>query len=280
MILPSRLSRLFWRGLNTGLHHLETTQLRAIQAPLPQTPIFILGAPRCGSTLFYQVLVQAFDVAYLSNLHCRFFCAPSLVERWLFPLIPRSEWSYRSFHGQTHGKTAPSECAPFWYRFFPRDPQAIRELDEANQKAFRLAIRRFGQAAQRPLLFKNLMNALRLLPLAQALPEALFLVLHRRPLPLARSLLHARKRTFGHYDTWWSARPPRVDELLSLPPHEQVVEQIIAIYEGVDQARAIIGPHRFLDMTYEAFCEDVHGGLETVEAFLSDRGVNVRRREE
>ena len=37
--------------------------------PLRHPPIFILGAPRSGSTLAIQIITSAFDLSYISNQH-------------------------------------------------------------------------------------------------------------------------------------------------------------------------------------------------------------------
>jgi len=275
-LIPSKLRRDFWLHLNTTLEKLETAGV--VDDALPESPIFIIGAPRSGSTLLYQVLVEAFDVGYLSNLHCRFYGGPWLVERWIFPRLAHPAADYTSDHGRIQGRTAPSECGEFWYRFFPRDPQAVTSIPTAKQQALRRAIYRLVSAAQRPFLFKNLMNSLRLPPLARALPEARFIVIYRHPLANARSLLQARKRAYGDYRPWWSARPANVDELAQLPPHQQVVEQIIAIYQGIDAARPVIGSHRFLDVQYERFCQDVPGSLQDISRFFAEQDVSLAPR--
>jgi len=43
--------------------------------PLRYPPLFIIGPPRTGSTLLYQLVVQRFDVGYLANRHCRLYGA-------------------------------------------------------------------------------------------------------------------------------------------------------------------------------------------------------------
>jgi hypothetical protein len=40
--------------------------------PLKHQPVFIIGAPRTGSTILYQTLTNLYDVLYIDNLVCRF----------------------------------------------------------------------------------------------------------------------------------------------------------------------------------------------------------------
>lgn len=234
-------------------------------------PIFIIGAPRSGSTLLYQVMTEYYDFGYLSNLHCTFYGSPSLVERLVHPQKWRKPSDYTSLHGQTQGQAAPSECGAFWYRFFRRKPQYVplSEVDPKKMRQLRGAVRALGNAFGKPILFKNLMCSLRLEPLASVLPEALFIVIRRHEIDNAHSLLEGRKKVYGDYSKWWSAEPPAINRLKGLPPHEQVIEQIFQIYDLIERNCQVIGPLRFLEVQYEAFCDDVFGTLQKISQFLA-----------
>ena len=280
-----KLPRFVWarslRGLNKGLATLETRQESAGEAPLPQTPIFVVGAPRSGSTLLYQLLVVRFDVAYLSNLHCRFFGAPAFVERAAGKRL-RPPGDFSSRFGSTRGLAAPSECGPYWYRFFRKSPQhvSLAEADPNRLERLRESVRAFAQAAGRPLVFKNLVNSVRLAPLAAALPEALFVVVRRDEADTAASILAGRRTVHADESEWWSVEPPEIERLRALPPQEQVLEQVRAIESLVDESREEIGRDRFLDVRYEDVCADTHGALGSVAAFAERHGVALRIRQE
>ena len=40
--------------------------------PLKHQPVFIIGAPRTGSTILYQTLTNELDILYINNLTCKF----------------------------------------------------------------------------------------------------------------------------------------------------------------------------------------------------------------
>ena len=83
------VSALIYRTLNQinrGLHTWERMTLLDTEEKLEYPPIFIIGAPRSGSTLLYQVLTDYFEVGYISNLHAHFFGSPACLERLLHPL--------------------------------------------------------------------------------------------------------------------------------------------------------------------------------------------------
>jgi hypothetical protein len=221
--------------------------------------------------------VQAFDVGFLSNRHCRLWGAPSLVERFR---RPDPEPSYESRFGRTQGATQPSECEQFWYRFFRRRPQYVplEEGDRRQLARLRAAVRALGNAAGRPLVFKNLLNSLRLGPLDAALPEAMFVFVRRDVAATAASILAARERIRGDAAAWWSAEPPDVDELRRLPPAAQAVEQVRRIEAVIEGDRARIGAERFCELSYERFCDDPDAALHEVERLAERNGFRLGRR--
>jgi hypothetical protein len=250
--------------------------------PLPYAPIFVVGAPRSGSTLLYQLLTDRFDVGYLANGHAQQPGAPSLVERRRGLIRERQAelGDYGSSFGGTAGELGPSECGPFWYRFFPRHPHYISadDFSSASRRQLRAAVGAFVEACGSPVVYKNLVNTARMEAIAAALPEALFLAIHRGLTDNARSILDARLRVTGGYDAWWSVEPPEVERLRQLPAHEQVVEQIRALDALVARVEDSIGPERVLHVAYEDLCADPRAQLERVAAFTAAHGCELGER--
>lgn len=269
-------------ALNAILAFVETSLSRKYQEFQNSSliPIFIIGAPRSGSTLLYQVLTDHYEIGYITNFHCKFWGAPSWAQKIIDPLRWRRESDFQSYHGQTQGVAAPSECGQFWYRFFRRKPQYVpqSEANPSKMVQMRRAVNSLILSFHRPVLFKNMNCALRLRPIATALPKALFIVIHRDLVDNAHSLLEVRMKVNGSYDAWWSMEPPNMDELAKLPAHEQVVEQIREIYDLIAGDREKIGEGRFLDISYEEFCKETIASLSKLEDFLSKHGVVLRQR--
>ncbi len=267
---------------NRVLDKLEVIFVDKRDNPLQHPPIFIIGAPRSGSTLLYQVMTEYYDVGYLSNLHCRFYGAASWLERIVRPLRWRKPLNFSSRHGVTKGIAAPSECGEFWYRFFRRKPQYI-PIEEANPRQLRRlrgVVRALIHAFDKPILFKNMNCALRLHPTAKTLPEALFIVTQRNLLDNAHSLLEVRKKVHGDYQTWWSMEPPEVNNLKMLPAHEQVVEQVRHIMEMIARDADIVGINRFFYVDFEEFCQNPRGWLERLNKFFAMHEVHLDTKEE
>ncbi len=265
------------------LRHVEYGLALDPDEPLRHPPIFFLGAPRSGSTLAVQVITDALDVGYISNRHCQWFGAPALAERLFHPTRNRPTSDYQSRHGVTDGWHAPAECGEWWYRFFRRRPPYMRldEVDPEKMRAFRRSVASLTNAFDRPIIFKNLYASLRIQAIAHYLPESLFIVTHRDELENGHSLLEARYKRFDTYQPWLSVEPPEVERLKSLPPHEQVIEQIRHTHQTIDadmQAAKVSLSRRF-DIVYEDFCRNPAAVVESLHRFILRNGCDVKWRE-
>ncbi len=266
--------------LNRVLHFLEGSFCQTIDTKLPNPPIFIIGAPRSGSTLLSQVLINRYEFTHLTNVHSLLYGAVSFVERCFGPSWEKGgEVKYVSQHGCSRGKWAPSECGEFWYRWFRRFPPYTPAGEICDEKLdnLRKVVAALGRAGKRPMLFKNLFCSLRLRPLVQAFPESLFIVIKRDPLRIGESLLACRKEVNGNYNKWWSVSPPEYEYLKQLAPPLQVIGQTKAIYRLIESDSSAIGKERFLNIDFEAFCDDVHSGLNHIEDFLNSHGIKLQK---
>jgi hypothetical protein len=249
---------------------------------LKYPPLFIVGAPRSGSTLMAQVLTNAFDLGYLTNGHCKMFGAPALAERIFHFLRKSQKSSYISFYGKTKGMSEPAECGNYWYRFFRKHPASVSISDVENKKmtAFRRSVAALLNAFDRPLLFKNLYASLRIEPIYKYIPEALFVVTERDEISNAHSILRGRYDYFGNYNDWFSVPPVTVEKLKTLPPEQQAIEQIRHIHLMIYQSflNIHLHPSKLFVIKYEDFCEDVHGALNNFANFMKKNGVYIDRK--
>ena len=254
------------------LHHWDASG--DTSAELPNTPVFILGAPRCGSTLLSQVLIQSLDVGYFSNLHAHFYGSLSLVQRLVTTRSKSPDFDFNSEHGRTKGLFAPSENGEFWYRFFRRQPAYVRmtDIESSKGRALRRSMERFLRSCDRPIIVKNLYVVLRLEVLRTYLPEAKYIVLHRNLFDNAASILRGRLKEKGSFKEWWSVETPNKTYLLGRDPVSQVIGQIDAVYELIRaEEEARTSPvQNFLHVDYEELCRNPAGIVQTVCDFLPE----------
>ena len=252
------------KWLNPRIASLERLGAGSVAPP----PLLVVGPPRSGTTLVYQLLVQHLDVAYLSNAHHALFGAPFLVERIVPKGLRQPPSDYESRFGRTRGIWAPSEAGNFWYRFFPAHPHAVAP-DEVSPLALgrlRSSVAAMTRASGRALVMKNVMCSVRMAAISAAVPEMRYLVVHRDLVDTAVSLLASRREANGTYDAWWSVEPREIESMRHLPPEQQVVEQIRAVEASIEASRAGLDPDLFADVSYADLIADPQGELTRVAA--------------
>ncbi len=256
---PSSASRL---ALEEALF--AEADARAAAEPV-RGPIFILGAPRTGSTILYQALAAAFELPYIANLTNDGFAETPIVGLSIQAAWPAYDrLTATSAYGKTQGPLQPSEGSAVMRHWFggghPSETVSAAPRPGAQihmQQTVRAAFALFG----RPLLLKNAWNCFRIAALAELLPNAAFIWIRRDIAASAESDLAARYVHHGSGEGWNSATPRNVDELLKRPYWEQVVENQFEFSRAISEAFARLAPGRTAEVWYEDLCLDPSGTL-------------------
>lgn len=252
------------------------------QGLTPEGPVFILGAPRTGSTFLYQALCAAFELPFISNETNRDFAETPIVglERQQRQQ-PWGHLSERSRFGKVDGDLQPSEGSAVMMRWFggghPSEIVSAAFLDGALDHMAG-TIRAAHALAGAPLVIKNAWNCFRIPAISAGLPNAAFVWIRRDLIAAAQSDLAARYKVQGDPAIWNSATPRNVDDLRRRPHWEQVVENQVAFNRAIREARSRLPAGRFTELWYEDLRADLQGAL----AHLSDaldalRGRSPRR---
>lgn len=224
-------------------------------------PIFILGAPRSGSTLLYQLLLRCFDTAYISNLM-------ALVPRQLLTIARtfrycQSMRSIKSSHfGYVNGLFSPSEAGAIQKLWFEKK-MSYDEIVWIRNTFVMLSRIYHG-----PVIIKNLFNTLRLDQIRSMIPEARFIHIKRDPLFNAQSLLLARNKINGSKIKWWSIKPEGYENIINQEPEFQVLWQIKETERLIGDFFKKQKPDRF-EITYEDLCERLYETLELISAWMN-----------
>ena len=242
-------------------------------------PLFLVGAPRSGTTLLYKALCLHPDVAFISNWGRR---APGLPPLALLNRLPRHLPEARRaawFGPEAANAYAYGRRRPLWERLFPApvegeplyrrcgigedgegppDPQVAARL----RRSF-AAVERFAGGSL--LVSKRIANNRRIGLLAAVFPEARFVHLIRDGRAVAFSL--SRVDWWQDDVVWWYGGTPRrwTDE--GGDPWELCarhwVRELAAIEQGL---RVVPGPQR-LEIRYEELVEGPIAGVRRVAAF-------------
>lgn len=244
-------------------------------------PIFIIGAPRSGSTLLYQLLVTCWDVSYFNNFEAimpRNIAVLSFLSR-VMGLDGYRGRRYASVHGHTAGLDGPAECGSLWYRWFPVDHHAVEfeEVGPDDQREMRRVLQTVTRIKSRPIVVKNLNCGQRLRVLSKVFPNAIYLFCRRDPFFVAQSLLLGRLEKYGDMNAWWSVMPEGYEEVRHLPAARQVAEQVYRIESRIFQDLETLCPGRWTEVGYEAVCMDLVRELDRIDAFFNGCGLSLAK---
>ncbi len=220
--------------------------------------VFIVGAPRSGTTLIYQALAAYLDVTYPSNLTAMFPKSPLTASR-LQRLIPTPyRPDFKNFYGQTTRMRGPNDAFHLWNRWLGDDRYLPgQEMTPELTSSMREFFNNWTSTYDKPFLNKNNRNTFAIERLAQELPNARFVVVRRNPMFVAQSLIIARQNVQGNKATGWGLQSySTTDKSHPLAYVDDVCRQIVSIDTEMNRQLATVHPERVVEMTYEGFCED------------------------
>lgn len=239
--------------------------------------LFIVGAPRSGTTLLTQILASGTDIGFVNNLTARLWRVPALaMAMQQHAGGPSRPGSFDSELGATFTMEEPGEFGFFWRRWFAYGEShavAPSQLAGIDGEALCREIMAMGEVAGAPMMFKNLaacgMNAGFL---SRLLPQSLFLFVDRCRVGTARSILKARLRSSGRLDPWFSVRPPGTSARENTDPIGEVLWQIEAIGDHLCAELAEVEPLRLRRIHFDDLTRHPGEVTAAVRAWMSEQG--------
>ena len=128
------------------------------------TPLFIIGPPRSGSTIFYQAITNALNVTYISNLveACREL---PMLGFWLHNIFfdSRAHNSFNSNYGKTIRFYEPAESIMWLNWIRTKEHYVLPEnIPHENKIAFKKLFKAVLNKYSRPWVVENLAFGMRL----------------------------------------------------------------------------------------------------------------------
>jgi hypothetical protein len=200
-------------------------------------PIFIVGAPRSGTNIFYRTLAKHPDLAWISNITKK---VPASL------LLTRILMMFRSDHRPTEGNNV-------WQNFIGDNDESLGRDDvtPATRKYLYKVVRNNLQLFDKHrFLNKCPGNSVRIEFLKEIFPDAIFIHIIRDGRAAAYSIMRSRLKHDGSY---WSVKPPGWQDLLELPLVDACALQWKMIVESVLQAAVKLPPEQYVEVKYEDF---------------------------
>ncbi len=260
--------------LNAALAPVEEAEYRELDEVYPT--LHVIGVPRSGTTLLYQLVAAGLEVGYVSNLVAAFWRAPVLGMRLArkLGLDHLGTPSFDSSFGRTTGAVEPHEFGYFWNHHL-RYP-SLSALPEVHEEsidwaALRTVIVTMAHWNRGPVAFKPMLLVWHLERMAREMPRTCYVRIRRDLRSTALSLLEMRRSLFGNEETWASLRPFGPDWLAGEPPWRQVAGQVVVLDQTIEAALDRLG-EGVLRLDYEDVCVAPEVVLRRIRDLLGEKG--------
>ncbi len=235
------------------------------------SPVFILGAPRTGSTTIYKAMATYFKLPFIANITNDHFSETPIVGMAIQKSMP-AEISWQASYGKTKGTFQPSEGSAVlgnWFGGGHPSQVVSHEIKVGMQEHFILTLNAIQELFGAPLLTKNPWNCFRVKYLATALPKARFIWLQRDLVETASSDLYARYVNQVDINDWNSATPANYKELQKCSPVTQVVENQFEFNKALQENLNRYAKGRWINIWFEDFLTKRDEVLEAIASRLN-----------
>ena len=245
---------------------LDKSFVRKSASSDPAGCIYIVAAPRSGSTLLFQLLVESLSVNYHTNLAyllCRYPYIGDYVSRKLLkPYVS----NFKSDYGFVSGLSGPSEANDFWKYWFGLKLNEAAPMPDPVRMSYAInyfqTLRKF---TQKPFVVGWIGHAFYAKWMADLMPDSFFVVLKREDTDIALSLLNGRRSQLKDEMSWFSMKPSECDEQF-LDPHKSVARQAYYINRKIDAIEQRVTKNgNGISITYNEMCANPSAVINRLE---------------
>jgi len=255
-------------------------------------PIFIIGCPRSGTSLLYQILRLHSEVAYITPVtnvvfgKKKFFFEKPYMVNFLHFIIDKLPYKYvpNRYKGPHDGslylKNLPetNEGHRIWRCFHKNKDHHYLNEDDVSEEFFNylidFVIYHLEIFNKERFLSKNPQYSLGIKFLNKIFPDSLFVHIVRDGRAVVNSILKRRRESRGEA-FWWGAKPPNWRELEKLSILKQISMQWLTIINIIEaDVKETINLERYYLIKYENLVNNPKAEIEKLLEFLELRKEN------
>ncbi len=246
-------------------------------------PIFIIGAPRTGSTVLYQAITNFFNIIYINNyILNRFQISYYALKHSNKKFNTLKHNNFNSDFGSTKDDIDPSESSFFWYQWFPQNKHYVKSYEINNKSKVEIysTITAMVNYTNKPIVFKNLNMGMRLEVIKDIFPNALFINVKRDIIETAYSIYNGRIKQYNDENKWFSVKPSNYDETKLLTAENQILNQIFSIEKQIEKDLLLFNKTQYININYADFCTNPYIELKKIETFFNLNNLDITLLEE
>jgi hypothetical protein len=237
-------------------------------------PLFVVGLPRSGTTLVYELIAQAFEVSYFSHMFDYTYGLPNVTTRLTSRLTRNPEPKYESSYGRIPGFFSPAENHTFWMRWFPERSKLGHYvpgelMNDDLISSMNRAVGSITRISGRPYVFKDVYFTLSIPSLTKAFSRAKVVIV-RRDLEAIAASLYKRRCELHKTLSWWSIKPPFSDDYIGKEMLEQVAFQCVRTEQLMDRALSEVGSECCFSVSYSEVCNSPQHFIASLGDWLGE----------
>lgn len=278
--------RLFNKALRLSLSFLEYKKIISSTKKINYPPIFIVGPPRSGTTLLYQLMVHHFHLAYFPSIADKYNTAPVMATKFGLKYCKPYVSNFTSKYGLIEGRMAPHEAGGIWNRWYPTESNdgynytPAGYFDDKTKNIIYQTVAGVERLFDAPFINKNVKQSVRIQSLVEIFPKALFIQVKRNLFDVANSLLITRKQITNDINAWLSVMPKEIDQLRDKDYLEHICGQIFYVEQNIEEDIVLVGKERQHITSYERLCEDPRHEIDRISTFVKSHGCNLHIKHE
>ena len=241
-------------------------------------PIFIIGSPRSGTTVLYQLLWKHTNFSYINNFIVHWYRIPIFAAKAHNTLFKGEiELELNSNFGKSKNHYGPNEFGEFWYKYFSKT-HSFKDQNKKSADKLKMEIAAITKIFEKPILLKNVVNSMRIESLSNIFNNSTFIVIGRNKLDNAQSILNARISLHNDKNHQWSVITPSMRDNPSLPFYKDISNQLNDIQFNIESALKRLGNDKFIPITYEDLCNNTPKVLKSILQKLNSRGLKLNEK--